>query len=462
MIADLKPYPAMKDSGVEWLGEMPAHWGVQKLRHVLRRQTERNRPDLPLLSVVREKGVILRDTSSADENHNYIPDDLSNYKVVRVGQFAMNKMKAWQGSYGVSYHDGIVSPAYFVFVMSGVEADFFHIAIRSQEYVPAFTQASDGVRIGQWDLADTRMREIQFLVPPPVEQTAIVRFFDHMDRRIQKYIRAKQKLIASLDEQKQAIIHRAVTRGLDPSIPLKPSGIPWLGDIPQHWEVRRIKYLLREIDERSTTGTEPLLSMRMHHGLVLFAEHFARPPQAATLVGFKFVRPGQFVVNRMQAGNGVIFASTLTGLVSPDYAVFDPIGDANVEFLGELFRSRSVRVKFRAESKGLGTGTSGFLRLYNDRLGAIHVALPPRTEQHKILTRLASELSSVDAATSRLVREIELLREYRTRLVADVVTGKLDVREAAARLPDEAPLESVEDDTLLADELDTADEVVAL
>ncbi len=166
MIADLKPYPAMKDSGVPWLGDVPEHWEVRKLRHVLRRRTERNRPDLPLLSVVREKGVILRDTTSADENHNYIPDDLTNYKVVRAGQFAMNKMKAWQGSYGVSPHDGIVSPAYFVFDLSGVGGGFFHTAIRSRAYVPAFTCASDGVRIGQWDLADARMREIAFLVPP--------------------------------------------------------------------------------------------------------------------------------------------------------------------------------------------------------------------------------------------------------------------------------------------------------
>ena len=105
----LKPYPDYTDSGVEWLGKVPAHWEVLKLRHVLRRHTERERPDLPLLSVVREQGVILRDTTSTDENHNYIPDDLSNYKVVRAGQFAMNKMKAWQGSYGVSCHDGIVS-----------------------------------------------------------------------------------------------------------------------------------------------------------------------------------------------------------------------------------------------------------------------------------------------------------------------------------------------------------------
>ena len=234
MIADLKTYPMRTDSGVPWLGEVPKHWEVLKLRHVLRRHTERERPDLPLLSVVREQGVILRDTTSTDENHNYIPDDLSNYKVVRAGQFAMNKMKAWQGSYGVSYHDGIVSPAYFVFDVLGLEVDFFHAAIRSRAYVPAFTRASDGVRIGQWDLAEARMREIQFLVPPAAEQDAIVRFLDHADRRIRRYIRAKEKLIALLEEQKQALIHQVITGQIDvrtgrPYSAYKPSGVEWLG-----------------------------------------------------------------------------------------------------------------------------------------------------------------------------------------------------------------------------------------
>ena len=129
MIADLKPYPAYKNSGVEWLGEVPDHWDSRKLRTVLRNDAERNRPDLPLLSVVRQKGVIVRDVSNQDENHNFIPDDLTNYKVVREGQFAMNKMKAWQGSYGVSRHDGIVSPAYFVFNLNGVAGNFFNAAI---------------------------------------------------------------------------------------------------------------------------------------------------------------------------------------------------------------------------------------------------------------------------------------------------------------------------------------------
>lgn len=457
MIGELRPYPEYKASGSKWLEDVPTHWEVRNLRTLIRHRNERNKPDLPLLSVAREKGVFIRSLTDADENHNVIPEDLSNYKVARVGNLVINKMKAWQGSMGIAPCDGIVSPAYYVFDLAIENRAFGQMLLRSKPYVAHFAQASDGVRVGQWDLSIAGMRQIPFPVPSPEEQAAIVRFLDHATLRLDKAIRAKRKTIALLNEQKQAIIHRAVTRGLDPAAPLKDSGIPWLGQIPAHWEVRRIKYLLREVDERSATGSEPLLSMRMHHGLVLFAEHFTRPPQAATLVGFKVVRPGQFVVNRMQAGNGLIFASTLTGLVSPDYAVFDPIGDANVGFLGELFRSRKVRAKFRAESKGLGTGSSGFMRLYNDRLGAIHVALPPLAEQISILTGLAGELSGVNIAISRIDREISLLREYRTRLIADVVTGKLDVREAAAALPEveEAPADEPE----LGEPEDSADEL---
>mgnify|MGYP003376540168 CR=1 FL=1 len=245
MTTKLKPYPATKGSEVERLGDVPEHWEVRKLRHILRRVTKRNRLDLPLLSVVREQGVILRDISNMDENHNFIPDDLSNYKVVQTGQFAMNKMKAWQGSYGVSDLDGIVSPAYFVFDLTGVEGRFFHTAIRSQAYIPFFTQASDGVRIGQWDLAEARMREISFLVPPLPEQATIVRFLDYADRRIRRYIIAKQKLIKLLNEHKQAIIYRAVTRGLDPKVHLKPSGVEWLGEVPEHWDLIPNRALLR-------------------------------------------------------------------------------------------------------------------------------------------------------------------------------------------------------------------------
>lgn len=172
-------YPAYKDSGVEWLGEIPVGWEIGKLGTLLKPTSVKNRPDLPLLSITREEGVIERNLEDDSENHNFIPDDLSGYKLLKEGQFGMNKMKAWQGSYGIAPITGIVSPAYFVFDFnSSINPRFFHLAIRSKNYVAFFGQASDGVRVGQWDLSKTRMKEIPFFVPPLPEQTAIAAFLD--------------------------------------------------------------------------------------------------------------------------------------------------------------------------------------------------------------------------------------------------------------------------------------------
>ena len=267
----LRPYPSYRESGVLWLGEVPAHWTVRKLRHILQSVSKRYRPELPLLSVVRERGVIVRDILNNDKNHNIIPEDLTNYKVVEQCQFAMNKMKAWQGSYGVSNFLGIVSPAFFVFDVQSVDTSYFHRAIRSKAYVSHFARASDGVRIGQWDLSTSPMREIEFIVPPLSEQDAIVRFLDHADRRIRRYIRAKEKLIALLEEQKQAIIHRAVTGRIDvrtgqPYPTYKTSSVECLGDVPAHWEVLPLKRAFASMeygisDSGTDDGTIAVLTM---------------------------------------------------------------------------------------------------------------------------------------------------------------------------------------------------------
>ena len=211
----LDPNVPLKDSGVEWLGDVPEHWRAGKLRQILKNTTVRNRPDLPLLSVVREKGVTLRNIEDREENHNFIPDDLSNYKVVEVGQLAMNKMKAWQGSFGVSQFNGIVSPAYFIFDVKGVHSEFFHRAIRSKAYVPFFTQASDGVRIGQWDLSQERMREITFFIPPLDEQSAIVRYLDKVTSEIDDSIDNAQRQIDLLRECRTRLIADVVTGQVD-------------------------------------------------------------------------------------------------------------------------------------------------------------------------------------------------------------------------------------------------------
>ena len=201
----------MKYSGVKWLGDIPAHWGIIKLRQILHPVSVKNHPELQLLSVVREQGVIVRDIEDRESNHNYIPDDLSGYKVVKQGQFAMNKMKAWQGSYGISDFEGIVSPAYFVFDVDFDNLEYFHDAIRSKVYVNFFAQASDGIRVGQWDLSMNKMKEIPFIVPPAEEQIQIVQHIRAKQKKIAKTIEALTTNIESLEELKNRLVYDVVT-----------------------------------------------------------------------------------------------------------------------------------------------------------------------------------------------------------------------------------------------------------
>ena len=234
-----------------------------------------------------------------------------------------------------------------------------------------------------------------------------------------------------------------MTRGLDPTVRLKPSGVAWLGDVPERWERFRLKTLLKSVDRRSIDGEQPLLSLRRDHGIVRYDEHFARPPQAATTIGYKIVEVGQIVVNRLQANNGLIFRAGIEGLVSPDYSVFEARDYADPEFLVRLIRTSVYKAHFRRVATGLGTGTAGFLRLYDDDLLDTLVYLPPIEQQLAIVEFLDRSTADTNSAIARTEHEIALLREYRTRLIADVVTGKVDVRAAAAQLPDETELDQI-------------------
>jgi type I restriction enzyme S subunit len=250
MTDDLKPYPSYTDSEFDWLGRLPEHWGMRSLGSMISSRSERKRPDLPLLSVVRERGVILR-SSMAGENHNVIPEDLSNYKVVRKGDLAINKMKAWQGSLGIAPHEGIVSPAYYVYRLQGIGEGYAHVLLRSRPYVAFFGRASDGVRVAQWDLSIDGMKRIPVPIPSPEEQAAIVRYIDHLDHKINRFIRAKKKQIDLVNEEKTIIIHRVISRGLDSSQELKATGLPWLGEVPQSWQVLRVRRLISFITSGS-------------------------------------------------------------------------------------------------------------------------------------------------------------------------------------------------------------------
>jgi len=458
MIEGLQPYPSYKESGIPWMPYIPHGWKTERAKWLFTKMNRPVRPSDETVTCFRDGKVTLRKNRRLRGFTEAIVE--AGYQGIRKGDLVIHVMDAFAGAVGVSDSDGKGTPVYSVCQpKKAANASYYALTVREMACSQWIIALAKGVRERSTDFRFEIFGKQSLPLPPPDEQAAIVKFLGHANRKIDGFIRAKRNLIQLLNEQKQTIIHCAVTRGLNPNASLKPSGIPWLGDVPKHWKVTRIKYLLKEVDSRSTTGEEPLLSMRMHHGLVVFAEHFTRPPQAASLVGFKIVNLGQFVVNRMQAGNGVIYPSCLSfsGLVSPDYAVFDPIADVDIEFLGELFRSRTMRTKFRSESKGLGTGTSGFLRLYNDRFGAIHIALPPRHEQESIMKGLESECADLNTAIARTEREIALMQEYRTRLTSDIVTGKLDVRQVSVTMSD---LENVADLSSEPDEEDIIEEKI--
>jgi len=470
MIADLKPYTEYKDSGSRWLQNVPAHWEVRKLRTLIRRQNGRNRPELPLLSVAREKGVFVRSLTDAGENHNVIPEDLSNYKVALIGNLVINKMKAWQGSMGIAPCDGIVSPAYFVFDFDIADRAFGQALLRSKPYVSHFGQASDGVRVGQWDLTIAGMRQIPVLVPPPAEQAAIVRFLDWANRRLERAIRAKRRVIALLNEQKQVIIHRAVTRGLDPSVPLKPSGIPWLGDIPQNFKRTKLGRVCVSIRDGTHNpppalpGIHRLLSVRNvvnGHFVVRDDDRTMTSSAFAELQRSYTVRRGDVVIAIVGAttGKSAVVGEMRDVTVQRSLAILRPnsmLIDSG--FLNLLISSRVVQ----SQIKQIMDKYAAQPGIYLNELSGLQMVYPSMTEQASIVAHVRDATGPLNTAISRLEREIDLLREYRTRLIADVVTGKLDVREAAAQLPEEPTPDTSEEDADLIIDPEAADEELAV
>lgn len=415
------------DRNLHWLGAVPSHWQVQKLRHMLSPFSEKNHPEMPLLSVVREKGVIIRNIEDKEENHNYVPDDLSNYKLVRQGQFAMNKMKAWQGSYGVSQYNGIVSPAYFIFDLNfDMNPEFFHRAIRSKAYVNYFAQASDGIRVGQWDLSMPRMKEIPFLIPPRAEQDQIVRFLDWKVSEINKLIAAKRKQISLIQEYRFTTINNAVTQGVQNSC-LKPSGMKWLPQIPINWETVPAKALFDHIVELRHEQDE-MLAATQKYGMIAQKEYMALEGRRIVLANdnldkWLHVEPDDFIIS-LRSFQGGLEVCTAPGCVTWHYVVLRPKKNVYVPYFKWLFKSASYIGALQRTSDFIRDGQD--LRFSN--FIKVRLLLVPLEEQKKIAEYLDRKIPLFDIAEKKISDEITALQELKARLISDVVTGQMDVR----------------------------------
>jgi type I restriction enzyme S subunit len=308
---------------------------------------------------------------------------------------------------------------------------------------------SYGITSDMWSLRPEHFKLIGSLLPPPDEQAAIVRFLDHWNGRLEKAIRAKRRVIALLQEQKQAIIHRAVTRGLDPHVKLKDSGIPWLGEIPEHWESMpnraNLKIRKKLVGERSSEYT--LLSLTMR-GVIARDMENPTGKFPAEFNTYQEVRPGDLIfclfdIDETPRGVGI---SRLNGMITGAYTVFEPRNPEIAEFLYLHYLAMD-------EEKCLKPLYTGLRKtIPKPRLLGIKTPIPPPDERIAIVRHIKEETVRIDTIIARYEREITLLREYRTRLTADVVTGKLDVRAAAAQLPEEAEEEPLPDPELPEEE----------
>lgn len=432
MIANLKPYPKMKDSGVEWLGQMPEHWDIRRFKYILRECDQRSSTgNEQLLKVSQYTGVTKRKNIDQAGIPDSRAESLIGYKSIKPNDLVVNIMLAWNGSMGVSYYQGICSPAYCVYrFKADLEPWYFHNLLRSPNFKARIKGLSTGVVESRLRLYTDDLYRMEAIIPPLPEQAAIVRYLDYMGRRIKRLIRAKKKLIALLTEQKQAIIHQAVTRGLDPDVPLKDSGVEWLGMIPEHWEVTRVKtefqclnsrriplsstergaMTLRKYDYYGASGIiDKVDNYLFNDELLLVAEDGAN--LVLRNLPLAIIARGKFWVNNH------------AHILKPKRG--------NIEFLAAVMESLNYKPWISGAAQP---------KLTKDRILAIAIAVPSPNEQDMIIDSVNAEIAPLRSAIIRAQREIDLLTEYRTRLIADVVTGKLDVREAAAALPEFDPL----------------------
>ena len=457
MITDLKPYAEYKESGLPWLGQVPGHWEVIPNRALFDEVKDRNHPGEEMLSVTITKGIVkqkaLLEGSSKKDSSNR---DRSAYKLVQPRDIAYNKMRAWQGAIGASTLRGIISPAYVVMRLRNNDdlPSYFHHLYRTPQFAKEAERWSYGITSDMWSLRPEHFKMIYSPEPPPNEQAAIVRFLDWANGRLERAIRAKRKVIALLNEQKQAIIHRAVTRGLDPSVPLKDSGVPWLGEIPAHWRLKRFKFLARinsgQVDPRRAEYRDLVLIAPNHiqsGSGKLLAQETANEQGADS--GKYLVRTGQVIYSKIRPNLRKATIAPCDCLCSADMYPMEPTsGEISADHLLLLLLSHPF-TKF-ADDTSMRVAMP---KVNREALADCLIWYPDLDEQSAILEFIAHEATPVETAISRLEREITLLREYRTRLVADVVTGKLDVREVAAALPEEEPLAEVTDLPDLDDEM---------
>lgn len=435
MIVDLKPYPSMKDSGIPWIGDVPAHWELKRAKWLFRKMNRHVRDGDEVVTCFRDGTVTLRKNRRVSGFTEALKE--IGYQGIRRGDLVIHVMDAFAGAIGVSDSDGKGTPVYSVCEPTSVaNAHYYAYTLREMGRSQWIQALAKGIRERSTDFRFDSFGN-QFVAQPPLkEQADIVCFLDHVDRRIQRYIHAKRTLLKLLGEQKQVIVHHAVTRGTDLNIRLKSSDVTWLKDIPEHWSIWRAKLLLRQVVPRIPDNAETVTCFRDGQVTLRRNRRTEGFTNAIKELGYQGIKPGQLVLHSMDAFAGAIGVSDSEGKCSPEYVICEPATDnVFLPYYAYLLRSLALRGLFVVLCPSVRERAP---RVRFSHFGSFVLPNPPIDEQKKIVDHIQAACYEVDQTLNTTRREIDLLREYRTRLISNVVTGKLDVRDAAANLPDVA------------------------
>ncbi len=470
MIDGLKPYPKYKDSGVAWLGDVPGHWEVLPALAAYRPRQVKNTGMIETTVLSLSYGRII--VKPSEKLRGLVPESFETYQIVDPGNIIVRTTDLQNDHtslrIGHAQHRGIITSAYMCLETTKcMSNEFGYQFLNAYDLLKVIYGFGSGLR-QNLDLSD--IKRMPVLVPPIPEQAAIVRFLDHADRRIRRYIRAKQKLIKLLEEQKQAFIHGAVTRGLDPKVRLKPSGVEWLGDVPEHWVVASLRFryhqcLGKMVDAKRETGNYPVPYLR-NVDVQWDRINTADLPQID-------IAPGEHERYTVKSGDLLVCEGRHLGRAAFWRGDFSPCA-----FQKALHRLRARNPRIDAprwlfyclyvvhfqDAFGASSHDNSIPHLTGEMLRAHKFPFPSFDEQTLIAAYIDEKVADIDQARALITCEIERVLEYRSRLIADVVTGKLDVREAAWLLPDESeesePLNEAdpEREDVAEDNLDTLPE----
>lgn len=426
----MEKYESYKDSGVQWLGEIPSHWGLRRTKYVWQETDTRSEfGSEQLLSVSQYDGVREAQSDSRSES-------LKGYKIVKQDELVINIMLAWLGGLGVSKHEGIVSPAYCVYKLQDAQNPrFLHYLYRTPIYLAEFARHSTGIVPSRWRMYTDDFGEVLTLLPPIEEQNAMVAYLDTVTSKIDTAIAQQQKMIDLLNERKQIIINNAVTKGLNPNVKMKDSGVDWIGEIPEEWEVKKLKYCVDILpgyafpsDNFTENGIKLLRGINVSPNKIRWEDTVYWKTEINSSIARYLLKENDLVLGLdrpwINSGTRIAFIhkEQLPCLLLQRVCRIRPIKNTSIRFIYYLLTSDLFYNALVSDTSGVSVP-----HISTDQVGKITMCFPSIFDQEQIVLFLDKKLSTISDSIKEHESLISLLQERKQIIINEVVTGKVKV-----------------------------------